>query len=146
MIWMRLVRAWLLAVIGMAVTGVVVQTQFVLGALADIGAPISMADRLSMTLADLAGFAPLYAIVIAIGFAIAFFAGWLLIRFAGLPRTPVYGVAGAVCMGVMLVAMEKVFFGVQLIAGARTAAGFSAQVLLGAFWGWTFAALTGARR
>lgn len=146
MAWIRSLLAWLLAVIGMAASGVIVQTQFVLGALADVGAQISIPERVSMTLADLSGFAPLYAVFIAIGFAIAFFAGWLLIRFLRLPRMPVYAVAGAACMGLMLVLMEQVFFGVPVIAGARTAAGFSAQVILGAVWGWAFAGLSGSRR
>ena len=46
----------------------------------------------------------------------------------------------------LLVLMEQVFFGVPVIAGARSAAGFSAQVGLGALWGLVYAAIAGARR
>ncbi|TGY90571.1 hypothetical protein E5163_05475 [Marinicauda algicola] len=146
MAWIRVPLAWLAAVVGMAATGVVVQTQFVLGALADVGADITLADRMEMTVDDLAGFGPTYAVFIAIGFAIAFFAGWLVIRYARLPRPLVHAVAGAACMGLMLVLMEQVFFGVPVIAGARSAAGFSAQAALGALWGFIYAGLSGTRR
>jgi len=138
--------AYALAVIAMAVSGTAVQTQFVLGALSDVGADIPLDERVSMTLFDIQGFAPTYAGFIAVGFAIAFFAGWLVIRFAGLPRRLVQAVAGAACMAVMLVLMEQVFFGVPVIAGARTGAGFAAQVGLGALWGLVFAALARAGR
>lgn len=141
MAFFRVAIAYLVAVIAMAASGTIVQTQFVLGALSDVGADIALSDRVSMTIADLAGFGPTYAGFIAIGFAVAFLAGWAVIRLTSLPRGAVYGAAGAVCMGLMLVLMEKVFFGVPVIAGARTGAGFAAQVVLGGLWGWVFALL-----
>lgn len=146
MAWTRTALAWLLAVIGMATTGTIAQTQFVLGALADIGADIALPERISMTLADLYGLAPLYAVFIAIGFGVAFLTGGLLLRRVRGPRMLVFAVAGAACMGLMLVLMEQVFFGVPLIAGARTAAGFCVQLILGAAWGCVFAVLTRAMR
>ena len=137
---LRGVLVWLACVFGMAVTATIVQTQFVISALKDVGATIGFGDRISMTLDDLLGFGPLYAAFIAIGFALAFFAAWLVRRLAGLPAGPVYAVAGGVCMWVMLFLMEQVFFGVPVIAGARTAGGVAAQMALGALWGWLFAA------
>lgn len=139
---LRVALAFLAAVILMATTGTIAQTQFVLSALALIGAPVSLADRLAMTLADLAGFAPLYAAVIAIGFLIAFSAAGLLQRrFVALPKIAVFAVAGAVCVAVMLIAMREVFFGIPLIAGARSTAGFLTQIACGAFAGAIFGAL-----
>lgn len=137
----RGVVVWLVCVAGMAVTATIVQTQFVISALTDVGAQITMADRLSMTLADLMGFGPLFAGFIALGFAIAFFAGWLVRRMVKLPPAAAYGAAGAVCMSLMLYLMEQVFFGVPVIAGARTAAGVAAQTGLGALWGAMFGQL-----
>lgn len=137
----RIVLVWLLCVAGMAVTGTIAQTQFVISALNDVGAQIGTGDRVSMTLDDLAGFGPTFAAFIAIGFAIAFPAAWAVRRVVKLPPGLVYAVAGAACMGLMLVLMEQVFFGVPVIAGARTAAGVAAQMALGALWGWIFSGL-----
>lgn len=139
--WFRYPLGLVLASIFMALAGVIVQTQFVLAALSAAGAEISAGDRLSMTVSDVAGLGPLYLVFILIGFAIAFGAGALLLRFAPLPRTIVYAVAGAVCMIVMLMLMREVFFGVPVIAGARSLAGEISQAVCGAaagaFFAWT---------
>jgi hypothetical protein len=139
--WFRYPLGLILASIFMALAGVLVQTQFVLAGLADAGASISLGNRLSMTLADIAGLAPLYGVFILIGFAIAFLAGALAVRFTPVPRTLVYAVAGAVCMFVMLALMREVFFGVPVIAGARSLAGEVSQgvcgALAGIFYAWS---------
>lgn len=142
MAWLRLPIAFVLSVALMAALGVIVQTQFVLSALKDIGAPVGVGDRIAMTGADLIGLGPLYAALIAIGFVIAFPAAALALRVAALPRTLVFAAAGAVCVGAMLVLMREVFFGVPLIAGARTLAGQSGQAVCGALAGAAFALMT----
>ncbi len=142
MAWFRYPLGLVAATVFMAVLGVIVQTQFVLGALAGVGAEIGIGDRLAMTRDDLMGLGPLYAIFILIGFLIAFSASALLLRFVKLPRAIVYAVAGAVCMFVMLALMREVFFGVPVIAGARSLAGELAQALCGALSGLVFAALS----
>lgn len=105
----RIAAAWLAAVVFMALAGTAVQTGFVLGALADVGAPVTSGDALGMIAADLAGLAPIYGALIAIAFAAAFLAGGLVVRFSPLPRFIVYGGAGLIAMAVMLAAMEPVF-------------------------------------
>ncbi|AZU05067.1 hypothetical protein X907_2555 [Glycocaulis alkaliphilus] len=140
--WFRYPLGLVLASIFMALAGVIVQTQFVLSALAGAGAQISAADRLSMTLADMAGLGPLYLVFILIGFLIAFLAGALVVRFTPVPRTAVYAVAGAVCMFVMLMLMREVFFGVPVIAGARSLAGEISQAVCGALAGVFYAWMT----
>ncbi|MCC5982285.1 MAG: hypothetical protein JJU26_11270 [Oceanicaulis sp.] len=142
MAWFRYPLGLIVATLFMTVLGVIIQTQFVLGALSDAGAVIGMADRLAMTRDDLMGFGPLYAVFILIGFLVAFSVSALLLRFVKLPRTIVYAVAGAVCMFVMLMLMREVFFGVPVIAGARSLAGELAQTVCGAAAGWLYAALT----
>lgn len=143
---LRIPFAFAAAVVLMAIAGTVAQTQFVLSALKDIGAPITFSDRVAMTAADIAGFAPLYAALIAVGFLIAFSAAGLVLRRIRLPRAPVFAVAGAVCIAVMLVLMREVFFGIPLIAGARSTAGFLAQTACGALAGTAFALLLPAGR
>lgn len=140
--WFRYPLGLIVATLFMTVLGVIIQTQFVLAALSDAGAVIGMTDRLTMTRDDLMGFGPLYAVFILIGFGIAFSASALLLRFVKLPRAIVYAVAGAVCMFVMLALMREVFFGVPVIAGARSLAGELAQTVCGAAAGWLYAALT----
>lgn len=139
---LRAALALLAAALVMAIAGTAVQTQFVIASLQAVGAPVALRDRLAMTMADLAGFAPLYGALSAIGLAVAFAAAGLVRRFLKLPRGAVFAAAGAVAVAVMLAAMREVFFGMQLVAGARSGAGLAAQILCGALAGAAFAALT----
>lgn len=135
-------RGWILAVITTAIAATIASAQFVVAALGDVGAVVPLGERLALSGKDLIGLMPLYMIFIALGFLIAFFAGALLLRFAPLPRPVTYVVAGMTAMGVMLWAMEQVFFGVPVIAGARSTAGFIVQILCGGLGGYVFARLS----
>lgn len=146
MAWLRIPLAFVVAALVMAVAGTVAQTQFVLAALGGIGAPVSFSDRLAMTGADIVGFAPLYAALIAVGFLVAFGVAGLLLRWLALPRMLVFAAAGAACIALMLVLMREVFFGIPLIAGTRTVTGFAVQIACGALAGAVFAALLPERR
>ncbi len=138
----KVLGAFIAAVFVLTVLATVLQSVFVLAALSGVGARIGTGEAAGMILADLAGLAPLYGAFIALALLVAFLASALVHRVTPLPRTLVFAAAGLVAMGVMLLAMEQVFFGVQLIAGARTSAGFAAQILAGLLAGFTFAALT----
>ena len=142
MSWLRVVIAFIAAAAGGAVLATIAQTQFVIRGLNAVGAGVGFSDRMAMTLADLAGLAPLYGALIAIALLIAFLAAALASRVLPLPRALVLGVAGGTAMTVMLLLMQEVFFGVQLIAGARFAPGFAAQIVCGVFAGLLFAGLT----
>lgn len=141
----RILAAFILVTILMAIIGTVAQTQFVLAALADVGAKASLGDRLSMTGADLIGFAPLYGAIIAMGFAIAFAAAAFVARLGRLPRLAVFAVAGGVCIWLMLALMRQAFFGVPLIAGTRTVSGEMVQIATGVLAGAVFALLSRPR-
>ena len=141
----RVFGAFLAAVVAMAVLGSIASTQFVLAGLSSIGADISLSDRLTMTAFDIAGFGPVYGAIIALGFVVAFPAATLVSRLLPLPRALVFAVAGAACLGLTLFLMERVFFGMSIIAGVRSTAGIVAQVLAGALCGWLFAAMTKGR-
>ncbi len=117
----------------------IASAQFVIGALGDVGATVGFADRAVMTGQDLIGLAPLYTIFIALGFAVAFTAGGGVARKSAQSRNLIFILAGACSMAVMLLAMERVFFGVPLIAGARGGFGFAVQMLCGAAGGYVFA-------
>lgn len=96
---------------------------------------------------DAVHFGTLYFIFVALGFLIAFLAGNALLWAAKLRRRAAYryivfSVAAAVSMSVMLWAMKNVFFGTQIVAGARGATGFLLQVLAGISGGVAFAFLS----
>lgn len=141
---LKLVLAFVAAVIVTTILGAAFHTQFVIGRLTDMGIAVSFADRLSTTLHDIAGMAPLFGLVIAGGFLVAFLAGALVFRFAGTQRNVVYAVAGAVAIGVALSLMAMVF-NITPIAGARSWAGFIAQMAAGALGGYVFALISRVR-
>lgn len=139
---LRTIGAFALAVVLTNVLGVIAAAQMVLARLTEIGAEITIGDRLAMTLDDLVGLSPTYLPVILLGFAVALPAAALVGRVLPLPRGLVFAVAGAVSLGVTLLLMREVFFGVTAIAGARGAVGAGLQVAAGAVGAWAFAALT----
>jgi len=138
----RVLAAFFAAVLTMMVLGVAAQSIFVLLELSAVGARIGLGDGLGMIFDDIGGLGPNYAIFIVLGFAIALPCAALVGRFVPVPRWMVFSAAGAVCMMVMLTLMKEVFFGVQLIAGARSMAGFIVQALMGALAAGVFACLT----
>ncbi|WP_293334368.1 hypothetical protein [Parvibaculum sp.] len=137
----RMGAGFVLAVIVTTVLGSIAHTQFVLAGLIGLGIEITVSDRLSTTLQDIAGMGPMFGMIVAIAFLIAMPAATLVYRFAGMLRYLVYGVAGAVALGVALAAMGIVF-DITPIAGARTMTGFIAQMIAGALGGLTFARVT----
>lgn len=136
---LKIMAAWGLAVLATVLVGVVFQTQNVIARLNDIGANVSLTDRLSMTSYDIIHLGSLYGAFIAIAFLIAFLAGGIVFHLAKFGRPFVYVVAGAVAMLIMLFAMKQVFFDTHLIPGARDALGISLQMLAGAIGGLVFA-------
>lgn len=137
----RVVLAFILAVVVTTVLGAIAHTQFVLGRLADLGIDISFSDRLSMTLHDVAGMGPMFGAIIGLGFIVAMGAAALVFWLAGVQRMLIYGVAGAVAVAVALLTMGMVY-DITPIAGARSTAGFIAQMVAGVLGGLTFARLS----
>jgi hypothetical protein len=141
---LRVVLAFVLAVIVATVLGAVAHTQFVLARLSGLGVDISFGERLSTTLHDIAGMAPLFGSIVGSGFIVAMSVGALGYRLAGIQRTLIYTVAGAVSLAVTLLVMNAVFE-ITAIAGARSMLGFFAQMAAGAIGGLTFAKALPAR-
>lgn len=147
------VFAWLgsavLAAIATTLLASIISSQRVMGPLvelgAELGADISLSDRLLMTAYDARHFGSLYGVFVITALMIAFAAGGLVYRFAKTGRMIVYMIAGSVAMLVMLSAMEAVFFGVPIVGGARSGVGIALQVLAGAVGGAVFAQLTRPR-
>lgn len=141
---MRTVIAFILAIVVATLAGTVVSTQDVLARLAELGAPVSLSERLTMTAQDFVGMGPAYGIVMTLAFLIAFTVAWLVIRMAPPLRLAGYALAGAAAVAIALQTMIAVF-GTVPIAGARDIYGFSAMVAGGALAGLAFALVSAQR-
>ena len=132
------IAALLVAALGTYVVGVIANAQFVIGA-HDV--PVSFGDRFNMTAFDVSNMWLYYAVIVIallLGFGIAA----VVKRFLpGLVRVA-YPIAGAAALGVVLGLMYLQFQTIP-ISGARSALGFTAQVVAGGIGGWIFANLLG---
>ena len=145
---------WVLKRLGLLLTAVFatvliaspISTNRVINKLNEIGGSSTITDRVSMSFYDLTHFGTLYAVFIFLALAIAFAAAAGVFKIAGFGRTLIYVVAGAAAMFVMLWAMEQVFFGVPIVAGARDGVGVILQMLAGGIGGFIFALYTGKQK
>ncbi|MEP3889131.1 MAG: hypothetical protein ABJN69_01615 [Hellea sp.] len=117
-------------------------TQRVIGSLSEIGGAVQFDDRLSMTVYDAFYFGRIYWGFITLAFIAAFIAAWALHKGVKFGRPIIFAGAGAVAILVMLLAMEQVFFGVPIVAGARDGVGLLLQMLAGGIGGFLFTKLT----
>lgn len=139
-----LTLAFVVAVLIAAVLGSLVQTQLALAALGQLGVDIGLGERLRATAADLRGFAPTYAGLVAAGFLLAFPVAALLTRWLPALRHRLYALAGATAMLTALVLMQQLI-GLMPIASARGVTGLSLHALAGAAGGLGFAWLRSTR-
>ncbi|MEN3975561.1 hypothetical protein [Emcibacter sp. SYSU 3D8] len=124
-----------------AAVAVALHSQFVMAGLRGLGAEIGAGVALDMTLHDVLGMAPIYAMFIGAALLLGFLiTGWLWPRI-GLGRTVSYAIGGGAAMAVMLVIMREAL-GITMVAGARTPAGFAAQCVAGVLGGVLFALLS----
>jgi len=130
------------AVISTVIIGSVISSNRVINILDDIGSKTNFGDRLSMSFYDVTHFGTLYGPFIFLAFTVAFLAAWKIFDVMKVARTLIYVAAGAIAMFVMLWAMEQVFFGVPIVAGARDGFGLILQMLAGGVGGFIFAKLT----
>ncbi len=139
---MRALLAYVVAVLLTAALATALHTQFVAAALAQLDAPLSLAQRLQMTAHDIRGMGPVYALLIGVSFAIALpLAGLLQRKLMPERRRLAYVLAGAAALLTALTLMQSLL-GIMPIAGARSLAGWLCQGLAGAAGGWLFASLS----
>lgn len=138
----RYIWAWVVSVIVCVIVASFISTQRVIGGLIDVGGDVSLSERLSMTFYDVTHFGTLYGIFVLVAFLVAFMAGAIIYRLAKTGRVIVYISAGAIAMFLMLMAMQMVFFGVPIVAGARDNAGLVLQMTAGALGGYVFHKIT----
>ena len=133
--------AFLVAVLVAVAFGAVIQTQYNLAALIDLGADIPLSVRLRTTGEDLIGFAPIYAVLVVLALAGSLPLAALVSR--GLPQ--VRGVVFALAaLAGLLVAVWVVNYLAPmptLIAATRVWHGLLLMALGAALAGWLFARL-----
>jgi hypothetical protein len=140
--WTRQLAALLLALLVAAAWGSVVQTQWNLQALVDVGVAVSGAERARMTWQDLVGFAPVYAGIVAAGWLPALpVAAWLARRQPAWRSALLMTAAGvgmvAAVRAVDLAAPMPVF-----IDATRHLPGLLAMAAGAVLGGWVYARLT----
>lgn len=133
----RLVSAYLAAVIVAYVGASVAHTQSVMAHLVDMGAPVTLGVRLDATVHDLGGMATSLLPLIAVGLAIALPVAALVIRALPGWRPVGYVLAGGVALLVIHVALH-VSLGIHPVAATRTTLGLTFQALCGGLGGWVF--------
>jgi hypothetical protein len=134
---LRIFCAWLVATLVAYAAAAIAATQSVMTRLAEMNVPVGIDERLHTTGQDLIGMAPMFAPMIAGGFAIAFTVAALIVR-----RRPDwqwfgYPLAGGVAVLVIHLALQAAFQ-ITPVAAARTAAGLAIQVACGVLGGWMF--------
>jgi uncharacterized membrane protein len=138
----RMFIAYAGALVVAAALGSIAQTQFNMDAIERLGVHVPAATRLAVTLEDLWRFAPLYAVVVAVGFLLAFVVAGLLVRRMPGWRVPLFMLAGGVAIACAIVLINALL-PVTPIAATRQAAGTLALALAGAVGGWVYVALSG---
>ena len=74
---------------------------------------------------------PLLPTLIFLGFLISFTVAWLALKWVKIEKKYAYGIAGAVALFFIVYLMPVVFFGVDMLAGARTPLGKVSLIICG---------------
>ncbi len=132
-----MILAFLAAVFVTYACAAIAHTQTVMSNLADLGAPVTVGDRLAASGHDLLGMAPTLLPMVAVALAIAFpVAAWVIRRWPWW-RAVGYSLAGGVAVLMIHVLLYQAL-GITGVAGARGTAGLTLQALCGAVGGLVF--------
>ncbi len=136
----RVLPGWLAAVLFAAAVGSVIQTQFNLADVARLGAPVDFATRLRATAHDLLRFAPLYALIVAVAFALAWPVAAALAKRVPARRAGLFTLAGFTAVLVTFAIMNTVM-PVTPVAATRDPSAVALLSLAGAGAGRLYAGM-----
>lgn len=139
---LRVIIAFLVAVIVATIGLSAVSTHSVIANLGEMGFAPTFAEQASMYINDFAGLAPAAGGINAIGLLIGFAIAALIIRSVWNNRTIGYSLAGLVAMELEMILMGVAFDGITPIAGARTMSGLVAIGIVGILAGFIFGRMT----
>jgi hypothetical protein len=134
----RKLVAYLLAILVAYLLAAITATQSVIARLAEMGVDVNFADRLRMTLQDIAGMAGMFLPMIAAGFLAAFLLTALLCRWLGRRPVGLYILAGALALITIHLTLNLAF-GITPVAIARTTGGLLIQGVAGAVGAYFYA-------
>lgn len=141
----RLWTPFCVAVLVATLLGSVVQTQFNLAALQQLGATIPNGVRLQATLHDLLSFSPTFAALVIAAFVVALpLAVWLSGALGA--RWLVFALAGALSVWLALIVANALAPMPTLIGANRSLAGTLALMACGSIGGLAFAGISGGSR
>ena len=81
---------------------------------------------------------PFLPVIIAIGFVVSFGVTWIILRWIKIQKKYAYGIAAATTLVFIVYLMPLLFFGVDMLAGARTLTGKIILVICGYLGGHFF--------
>ncbi len=138
---LRWLGGFVAGVVVAAGLGSLFQTQYNLSRIAALGEPVPMSLRLLTMVQDLIHFAPIYAIIVAAGFLVAFAVAGLLSGVFKSHRAMLYPAAGFTAIIAALLIMSAML-PVTAISAARSGLGMLFLSLFGALGAWLHARIT----
>ena len=81
---------------------------------------------------------PLLPTIISLGLFIAFGVTWIILKWTGIKKKYAYGIAGAMALVFIVYLMPLLFFGVDMLAGARSTIGKICLIICGYLGGHFF--------
>lgn len=138
----RAILAFLPSVIGAYLLGSLFATQVILARIEAMGFSVALRDRLHATAHDIVGLSTSYLPLVALAFLLALPVAVGLSSWLPRLRLYLYGLAGAVAITAIHVAMKQVL-GLNGIAAVRDPHGLALQAVAGWFGGYLFYVFTG---
>ena len=81
---------------------------------------------------------PLLPTIISLGLFIAFGVTWIILKWTGIEKKYAYGIAGAMALVFIVYLMPLLFFGIDMLAGARSPVGKISLIICGYLGGHFF--------
>ena len=140
---MRIVLAFLVAVVGCYFVATTSASSHVLSQLGDMGVELSATQQLAHISHDWLGFTGIFLPVIVVGLLIGFVVAYLLLKVDSLSEltTVAYVAAGAMALLAIHILLNLVF-DMHPIAASRTSLGLLLQAVAGGVGGWLFAKIS----
>ena len=136
---LKVIVAFLLAVLAADIFGVVTYSQLNLAALIELGMPVDIGVRIETTLHDLISMSQAYVILLIVALGIAFSVAALILKRAPQIRYLGFISAGFVALLVLNLGAIEATGGMHPLPVTRTTIGLLSQCLAGAVGGWVFA-------
>ncbi len=138
---LRILVAFLAAVVATYLLAAAFSTQVILHQVADLGLPISLSVRLDTTLEDLLAMLPMYLPFVAASLFVAVPVSALALKVVPLPRALGCVIGGAAALWALHTIMFAVF-GIHALPATRSIVGLATQAIAGAIGGYVYAKLS----